>query len=429
VSPLRFLYTLALHLAIPFILLRLWRRGAREPGYRRHIGERFGGADEGVLSNSVRTSAIWLHAVSVGEVRAAVPLIAALRASYPKAQLLLTCMTPTGRGTAADVLPPDVLICYLPYDLPWALGRFIRRWQPMMLVVMETELWPNLLAACEKYAVPAFLANARLSEKSLRGYTKMAPVRALAAQTLARFRRVMPQSEADAARFRALGATSIAVTGNVKFDISLDDNLIALGNRWRQAAGQRAVLLFASTREREEAMLIEAFNNVFGDAISPPLLVIVPRHPSRFAEVERIISANGLSVVRRSHSLPSGDTRCWLGDSMGEMQAYFSMCDLAIIGGSFQPLGGHNLIEAAALGKAVIIGPSVFNFAEAVTLASEVEALRQVDNAIEALRAAAEWLNAPQQLQRASTNARQFAAAHRGATANTLSQIQAALKG
>lgn len=423
---LRAVYTLLLHCAIPLILLRLWRRGARESGYRRHIGERFGGADEGVRAAAPSTSAIWLHAVSVGEVRAAVPLVAALRAAYPSAQIVLTCMTPTGRRTAYDVLPPSVLICYLPYDLPWALRRFMRRWQPSMLLVMETELWPNLLASCESHGVPAFLVNARLSEKSLRGYAKWRPVRALAAQTMARFRRVLAQSAADAERLRSLGATNVAVTGNVKFDITLNDDQVALGDQWHRDLHGRPILLLSSTRDGEERLLLDAFLQTF-QAGARPLLVIVPRHPSRFQAVASLVEASGLQWAQRSLASPTTAIDCWLGDSMGEMQAYFSMCDVAIIGGSFQPLGGHNLIEAAALGKGLIMGPSVFNFAEAVALASEVEAMVQVGDAHDAMRTVAGLLNAPDRLRQMGTNARMFAAAHRGATATTLAQIQAAL--
>lgn len=427
---LRFAYTLLLHLAIPLILLRLWMRGRTESGYRKHIVERFGGTaqDGGTIGSPVKR--IWIHAVSVGEVRASAPLIAALRAHWPDAQVVLTCMTPTGRRTASDLFGSSVTVCYLPYDLPWAISRFIRRWQPKVLVIMETELWPNLLAACTSHHISAFLANARLSEKSYLGYAAYAPLCALTKQAFAQFHTVMAQSEADAVRLRHLGSNNTVVTGNVKFDVGVLPALVAQGVEWRApfTSTGRHVILVASTREHEEAALLDAFLRQFVEFAQHgrrPLLVVVPRHPSRFDDVASRIAARRLSLARRSQvTPPPADIDVWLGDSMGELQAYYAMSDLAIIGGSFQPLGGHNLIEAAALGKPAIMGPSIFNFAEAVRLALEANAMISVADADAAMVEAAKLFASPERLKQMGENALRFAQAHRGATSRTMEIIQ-----
>lgn len=427
---LRFAYTLLLHLAIPLILLRLWMRGRTESGYRKHIVERFGGTaqDGGTIGSPVKR--IWIHAVSVGEVRASAPLIAALRAHWPDAQVVLTCMTPTGRRTASDLFGSSVTVCYLPYDLPWAISRFIRRWQPKVLVIMETELWPNLLAACTSHHISAFLANARLSEKSYLGYAAYAPLCALTKQAFAQFHTVMAQSEADAVRLRHLGSNNTVVTGNVKFDVGVLPALVAQGVEWRApfTSTGRRVILVASTREHEEAALLDAFLRQFVEFAQHgrrPLLVVVPRHPSRFDDVASRIAARRLSLARRSQvTPPPADIDVWLGDSMGELQAYYAMSDLAIIGGSFQPLGGHNLIEAAALGKPAIMGPSIFNFAEAVRLALEANAMISVADADAAMVEAAKLFASPERLKQMGENALRFAQAHRGATSRTMEIIQ-----
>jgi 3-deoxy-D-manno-octulosonic-acid transferase len=438
---LRFGYTLLMHLVMPLILVRLWMRGRTESGYRKHIGERFGGRDQGGVSSSAPVDSIWVHAVSVGEVRAAVPLIAALRAQWPDAPVVLTCMTPTGRRAALDLFTSSVTVCYLPYDLPWALARFINRWRPMALVIMETELWPNLLAACAARRIPAFLANARLSEKSRTGYARFAFVRALARNAFGQFHTVIAQSEADARRLQSLGAARVVVSGNLKFDLAVDPEFVERGTTWRSAVTTdakdgRPILLLASTREHEEMTLVNAYRRVFVDAggagaklaRARPLLVIVPRHPSRFDDVASRIADTGLAIHRRSASrAPTADTDVWLGDSMGEMQAYYAMCDVAIVGGSFQPLGGHNLIEAAALGKPVIMGPSTFNFSEAVRLALATEAMISVTDADSAMVEAATLLASPERLKQMGENTRHFAHEHQGATTRTLEIVQNAL--
>ncbi len=444
---LRLVYSLLFHLAVPLVLARLWLRGRKEHGYRQHIGERFGLAGDA----SSRKNTIWIHAVSVGEVRAAVPLIDKLRLAYADHSILLTCMTPTGRRTARGLLADDVAVVYLPYDLPWALALFMSRHQPKMLIVMETELWPNLLAACKQRRVPAFLVNARMSQKSQQGYLKFAPIRALARQAMQSFSAVLAQSADDAARLSSLGATTVEITGNLKFDQALNETAIHQGLAWRKRLDGRKVILLASTRDHEELPLIAAFRNVTdwpmtgpvaGPAVGPlpgqmrqPLLVVVPRHPSRFDAVFAQLQETGLLIKRRSQMDDAGSAGdpmrladVWLGDSMGEMQSYYAMCDVAIIGGSFEPLGGQNLIEAAALAKPVIMGPSTFNFSEAVQLATDANAMRNVANPAEAMTTAKQLLANGELLAMIGANALGFATAHGGATDRSIAVIQSRLK-
>jgi 3-deoxy-D-manno-octulosonic-acid transferase len=344
----------------------------------------------------------------------------------------VTCMTPTGRRTALDLLSDDIFIGYLPYDLTWCITRLIRRAKPAMLIIMETELWPNLLAACRTQRVPCFLANARLSEKSRMGYAKFAATRALARDALQAFSAIFAQSQADADRLTSLGAKDVLVMGNIKFDLTLDDAAIARGQAWKSRLHNRPVILLASTRDNEEAILTQAFLRITNWS-QKPLLVIVPRHPSRFDDVSMRLENDGFAVVRRrsfndddpaqlAATLANADVL--LGDTMGEMQSYIALCDIAMIGGSFQPLGGQNLIEPAAQGKPVIVGPSVFNFSQAVADALAADAIEQVSDANAAMRAANSLFTNPERYQTISDNASKFSASHRGATARTVTVIQ-----
>jgi 3-deoxy-D-manno-octulosonic-acid transferase len=270
----RGLYTLLLHLAMPYALLRLWWRGRREPGYRRHVGERFGRYADSPAGGPH----LWLHAVSVGEVRGAAPLVRALRAAYPQRVVLMTCTTAAGRETARQLFGEGVSIVYFPYDLPWVVRRFLDRFRPEIALVMETEVWPNLLAACRARGLPAVLANARLSEKSARGYRR---VGALARRAFASFRAVCAQDAESAARLKELGARNVTITGNLKFDAEPDEALLARGRALKASLAGRNVLLLASTRDGEERMLLDAIGTPPADC----LVVLVPRHPQRFDEV------------------------------------------------------------------------------------------------------------------------------------------------
>ncbi|HEV3010827.1 MAG TPA: 3-deoxy-D-manno-octulosonic acid transferase [Burkholderiales bacterium] len=399
---MRLLYTIALRLALPFILLRLWWRGQREPGYRDNVQERFG-----IYSGEKPQKALWVHAVSVGEARAAAPLVRALQGLLPDHTVVMTCTTAAGRETLRQVYGESVLAAFLPYDYPESVQAFLERFRPRLGVLMETELWPNLLAQCERHAVLVVLANARMSEKSARGYHRWRALMAPGIRTLAA---VCAQSEADAERLRALGASRVEVTGNLKFDVALDAAQLAAGREWRAKLG-RPVLLLASTREGEEKILIEALPA----GLENLLVVVVPRHPQRFDEVA------GLAQSRRTQTaLPRPEDRVHLGDTMGEMAFYYAACDVAVIGGSLLPLGGQNLIEALAAGAPVVVGPSMFNFAEATRLALDAGAAVQAPGAPAAIREALGLLSSPVKRAAMGEAGKKLCEAHRGATGRHL---------
>lgn len=394
----RLLYTLALYAAAPLILLKLWWRGWREPGYRRRIAERFGG-----YRDAPGRPVLWMHAVSVGEARASAPLVRALATANPGTELLVTCMTAAGREALKEIHGESVHVAWLPYDYPGAVRRFMEHFRPRLGVLVETEIWPNLLAACRDYGVPVLLANARMSEKSARGYARWS---GLTRPALASLAAVCAQSGEDAERLRCLGAQRVEVSGNLKFDSALDEGKRAEGRAWREQLG-RPVLLLASTREGEEAMLLAAS----GVLPSEVLIVIVPRHPRRFDEVASLASG------RRSRRDPArAEDRVYLGDTMGEMDFYYAASDVAVIGGSFLPRGGQNLIEACAAGVPVVLGPSMFNFAEATRLALEAGAAVQAADAASAVRQALGLLSDPGKRTAMAQAGRKLCEAHRGAT-------------
>jgi 3-deoxy-D-manno-octulosonic-acid transferase len=400
----RFLYTIALRCALPLILLRLWWRGRREPGYREHVQERLG-----IYAIEPAEKALWVHAVSVGEARAAAPLVKALRGLLPDHRIVMTCTTAAGRETLKQVYGESVSAVFLPYDYPESVQGFLERFRPLLGVLMETELWPNLLAQCARHAVPVVLANARMSEKSARGYRRW---RALTGPAIRSLAAVCAQSEADAERLRALGAQRVEVTGNLKFDVTLDAAQLAAGRDWRTRVG-RKVLLLASTRDGEEKLLLDAMPE------AGHLTVVVPRHPQRFDEVALLAQAR-----RTLKPIPAGDERIYLGDTMGEMAFYYAACDVAVIGGSFRPLGGQNLIEALAAGAPAVVGPSMYNFAEATRLALEAGAALQADDAPAAMREATALLSRPDALRAMAEAGKKLCGAHRGATARHLDILQ-----
>lgn len=416
---IRTLYTALWHLALPLVLLRLLLRARREPGYLVDLGERLGHTRQ-----DSRGPFIWLHAVSVGETRAAAPLIARLRESHPGHRILLTQMTATGRATARQLYGDSVTCAWLPWDLPWAQRRFLQTWRPDVGIVMETELWPNLLAECARAGVPVVLANARLSERSARRYARAA---GFARQMLAQVRCIVAQTDDDARRLSDLGASRVEVGGNIKFDVEPPVGLIERGLQWREALARRPVLLLASTREGEEALLLDALLEVL-----PPdtLIALLPRHPQRFDEVAALVEAMGLSLVRRSAgTMPDAGTRVWLGDAMGEMFAWYALADLAIIGGSWLPLGGQNLIEACAVGCPVLTGPHTFNFAQATDDAIAAGAALRASDTAEAARITQSLLaDAPRRAGMREAGL-MFARAHRGATTRTVNIIDALLAG
>ena len=392
-------------------MLRLWWRGRREPGYREHVNERLGR-----YALPQRDKVVWVHAVSVGEARAAAPLVRLLQGALPDHEILMTCTTAAGRATIHQVYGESVAVCFLPYDYPPAVQRFLEYFRPRLGVMMETEVWPNLVAGCTANGVPLVLANARMSETSARGYARW---RTLARPAFAGLAAVCAQSAADAERLRSLGARRVEVTGNLKFDVAPNAAQAAAGRAWREALGRR-VLLLASTREGEEELLLKEVSALPADVLT----VVVPRHPQRFDEVA------ALAQSRRTHTaLPAPDERVHLGDTMGEMAFYFAAADVAVIGGSFLPLGGQNLIESLALGTPVLSGPSMFNFAEATHLAVAAGAAIQCPDAASVVEHAAELLNDPVQRREMGEAGRRLCEAHRGAAARQLAVCLELIRG
>ncbi len=406
---MRSAYTALVSAALPFLPVRLWWRGRSEPLYRTAIGERFGRFD-----GTPGARIIWVHAVSLGETRAAQPLIRALQSEFPDHRILTTHMTATGRAAACE-LYPDALHAWLPYDHPWFMTRFLAHFQPQLGVIMETEIWPNLIAACARARVPLALVNARLSERSRRGYAR---VRSLSQQAFGGFHVIAAQTAADAARITQLGGRAPIVTGNIKFDVSVAPHVSAVAASLRSTFGERRVFLAASTREGEEALILDALER---QSLADTLVVIVPRHPQRFDAVANEIRARGHRLVRRSDggAVPP-DCRVFLGDSMGELAAYYRSCDVAFVGGSLVPTGGQNLIEACDAGIPVLIGPSNFNFAQASDDAVVAGAAMRVRSADELIGQAARLLSNESARVLAGERARQFCETHRGATARTL---------
>ena len=427
----RWLYTIAWYLAMPLVLAYLLWRSRRQPEYRRQLGERFGVHGLRVDMQPL----IWLHAVSVGETRAAQPLVAALLEHYPGHEVLVTHMTPTGRETGAALFAGQpVQQAYLPYDYPFAVRRFLRAWRPTIGVVIETELWPNLVAVARSGGVPMALVSARLSERSLRKARRWST---LIRPALASLDLVLAQTDADARRLAQLGRHAVPVVGNLKFDVVAEPSLEARGHRWRTAwlsgrgtgALPRFCVIAASTREGEEALLLDAWAaQLQPPALAsrfPPLLVVVPRHPQRFDEVAALIESRGWRVARRSGLADDQacDAQVLLGDSMGEMAAYYALADVAIIGGSLLPFGGQNLIEACAAGVPVIVGPHTFNFGEAADQAILVDAAIRVPDAARAVGEALALVLDAERLQSMSDRALAFTGQHRGATARTLAAL------
>ncbi|MGI4983445.1 MAG: lipid IV(A) 3-deoxy-D-manno-octulosonic acid transferase [Janthinobacterium lividum] len=428
---LRVVYRGLWWLVAPGAVIRLLWRSRQETGYRRHIGERFGwgGAPlDAPFPDPDDRPLIWVHAVSVGETRGAQPLIEALLAAYPDARLLITHMTPGGRAASLALFGDRVLRAYLPYDMRGPVRRFLRRYRPRVGVVMETEVWPTLIDECVQAGVPLVLANARMSERSFRRAARFgAGARAVFGGLTA----VLAQTDADRERLAALGARRVDVLGNIKFDVRVDPVLVALGQRWRAAFGTRPVWVAASTREGEEMLVLEAFARQLAAGPADALLILVPRHPQRFDEVGELVTRSWRSIRRSAWSTQTPlapDIQVLIGDSMGELVAYYAAADLAFIGGSLVPTGSHNLIEAAAVGCPVLIGPHTFNFAQASLHAIESGAALRVDSATALGDAAAALLSDAARRHAMAAAAQAFAQRDRGATARTVKALATYLK-
>ena len=432
----RALYSLLMWLGQPLLRRKLKRRGELEAGYQQHVEERFGryAPDGGAAPGGY----LWVHAVSLGEARTAALLIARLRERLPGMRLLLTHGTATGRAEGLSLLRPGDRQVWLPWDTPGAVQRFLNRFKPKLGVLIETELWPNLSAACAERGVPLVMVNARLSEKSLRQTRRMGWLARPAYRALTA---VWAQTADDARRLASMGAPVKGALGNLKFDANPDAQTLAQGQAWRTAQ-PTPVLMLAVSREGEEAALLDllAATPLAGQAGAPASGVdavqwlIVPRHPQRFDAVATLIESRGFLVSRRSAWSTAGPSRAatpprtvWLGDSLGEMALYYGLADVALLGGSFEPLGGQNLIEAAACACPVVMGPHTFNFAQAAELAVAAgAALRAPDlaSAVEMARSLA--VDAPERARR-SVVATEFAKAHRGALDRTCDALLALL--
>lgn len=377
----RLAYNILFTLVLPIIVLRLLWRAVKAPAYARRWGERFGAPRLSAQQQALKGKWLWLHAVSVGETLAAAPLVRKLLADHPDLPIVMTTMTPTGSERVQALFGDAICHVYAPYDHPWIVNRFLRRFQPHTVVIMETELWPNIIHCSKARGARVIVANARLSEKSFRGYVKFAK---LGKPMLQAIDCIAAQAEPDAARFERLGVPRerLTITGSIKFEIDLPDDLAQKRDAMKALfAGTRPVLIAASTREGEEEHVLQAFKQCL-QSLPDLLLILVPRHPERFKAVARLCEQNGLALVRRSeHREVAEQTQVFLGDSMGEMLTYFSVSDVAFVGGSLVNTGCHNVLEPAALGLPVIVGPSQFNFQSICEQLESAGALKTVPDA------------------------------------------------
>jgi len=419
---MRKLYSLLIQLLIPVFLLRLYWRGYKSPKYRERWKERLG-----YIQAPPKPGCIWLHAVSVGEVQAAVLLIRRLLEDYPDLQMVITTTTPTGAQRVLELFGDEVMHLYGPFDVPFIVRRFFEQLEPSLLILMETEIWPNLIHEAYQREVPTLLANARLSVRSAQRYHRIS---GLTRETLQKITLIAPHGEGDAERFRALGARSnqVEVTGSIKFDLHLPASLREQSEVQRRAWGiERPVWLAASTHEGEEEQVLQAHKQI-RSVIADCLLVLVPRHPERFDQVADLSRSLGFATTRRSESRDcSPQTAVFLGDTMGELPLFFGASDAAFIGGSLVPHGGHNLLEAAAQGLPVVFGPHMFNFTEISELFLQHRAAQQVKNSEELAATVTLWLKNASERSRIGENGRALLDSKRGALHKLLNLVRSLL--
>ncbi len=420
----RRLYTLILYMLMPVVVGRLIWRGWRNREYWRRWGERFGR-----FPSPEMNSPIWIHAVSVGEVRAAQPLVREIKQRWPAIPLLVTTTTPTGSEQVKALFGESVLHTYLPYDLPGPVKRFLDGAQPRLALIMETELWPNLFHGCASRKIPIIIANARLSARSLRGYRR---VSSLIRETLRSIYLVAAQGEQDAERFRQLGmeADRIRVTGSMKFDQPLPEGLQKHAGELRRRLGEKRMLwIAASTHQGEEEQILDALRQVRREH-PDCLLMLVPRHPERFGRVAELCSRAGFRVVRRSSGRPCDqDVDIFLGDTMGELMLFYAASDVAFVGGSLVPTGGHNMLEPAALGKPVIAGPHLFNFTEIAAAMERAGALCRVADGAELAEVTSRLLSSPEERAGMGEAGRRLVQQNRGALQRVLDLVRPCLEG
>jgi 3-deoxy-D-manno-octulosonic-acid transferase len=408
---MRFIYTVLLYLLVPFALIRLWWRGRQNPAYRQRWEERFGFVAADTPDQTNRP--VWVHAVSVGESIAAIPLIRKLIAE--KNAVIVTTMTITGAERVNALFGTQITHYYLPYDLPGAVQRFVKRIKPRVGIIMETEVWPNLYACCAREKLPLLLVNARLSPKSAKHYSYFLPLFTPALQSLTH---IAAQTQLDADRFLALGAKpeTVSIMGNIKFDIEVPEKARTEGQQLRLAITERPVLIAASTHHPEEEIVLKAFAQI-RQQIPTALLILVPRHPERFEQVAELIKQHGFMVNRRSANDNSTlhNTDVFLGDTMGEMLTFYAASDVAFVGGSFAPVGGHNILEPAALAIPAVMGPHTFNCMEIMSLMQAAQGCIQLQDPEELTAALMSLLMDQHKRQQMGQAAYQVVQANRGA--------------
>lgn len=404
---LLFIYSQLIRLALPFILFRLWWRGRTAPARRKDWSHRLGYVPR------LQGTVIWVHAVSVGETIAAGPMVNRLLQSNPNTTILMTATTDTGLAQAKKMFGERVAYAYAPYDTPGAIRRFLRRVNPRILVILETEIWPNMIDQCHRFEVPVFLINARLSERSAQGYER---VRGLAAPIMKKITWIAAQAEKDAQRFRRIGVApeSVEVTGSVKFDVDISEATRAAALRCRQSLGKRPIWVAGSTHSGEDVQLLEAHRIVL-EQHPEALLIIVPRHPERFDSVAQLVADNGFKLARRSLEQSAEGAQVYLGDTMGELMMLYGAGDIAFVGGSLVERGGHNPLEPAAWSIPVLTGPHVFNFETIFERLQANGGVQVVQEATELGRAIAGLVAAPDECRAVGQRALEVVNSNRGA--------------
>ncbi|MBX9586038.1 MAG: lipid IV(A) 3-deoxy-D-manno-octulosonic acid transferase [Gammaproteobacteria bacterium] len=415
---MRTLYTLLFYIALPFILIRLWWRGRHSPGYRQRVLERLGYYS----TEKIGPNTLWLHAVSYGEAVAAEPLIVALLKQYPDRPLLVTTMTATGAARVEQRFAGQVVHQHVPYDYPGAVKRFFEHNQPSIAIIMETELWPNLIKSCVRYHVPVIVANARLSEKSFRGYRKMLMI---TRSMMKRINVIAAQSQSDGQRFEKLGATpeQVKVVGNLKFDMVPRPDLWEAGLEWRGELGNRPVWIAASTHPGEEEQVLEAHRIILAQHPNA-LLLLVPRHPERFDRVAELCKASNFSTERLTeNNFPSSTTQIFLVDAMGMLPKFYRAADVAYVGGSLVPIGGHNIIEAASAKSAILFGPHMHNFTAIAEQFYQAKACEKVEDSKSLAQKVLKLLENPAHRQALIQAADQIVIENTGALEKTVREI------
>lgn len=416
---LRTLYTIGFTALTPFLILRLWAKSLRAPLYRKRILERFG-----FFKFSFKQKSVWIHAVSVGEVVAAIPIVHYIQKKFPNHAIVFTTMTPTGSSRVKQAFGDQVFHVYIPYDFPWALNRFFAKIKPCLFIILETELWPNILFACQARQIPVIVANAHLSERSVRGYSR---IPALTQKMLQCIHHVAAQSKLDAERFLKIGleAQKLSVMGNIKFDVQYKNSAAEIEkiNDLKKNFNGRFVWIAASTHPCEEFLILSAFK-IIQNQIPNVLLFLVPRHPERFKSVEMLIQEQNLSVLTRSSgSWVQANTAVLLGDTVGELLAFYQTADIAFVGGSLVEVGGHNLLEPAALGVPIITGPYLHNYVEISHLLLKAGGMVKISTVEELAATIIQWFNFPAQRFHAGKCAQNVVHKNQGTTQHLFNLI------